>query len=244
MFDGKAFGADVVDAVRGYVDRSVAAIIGRIEALERRQPERGEPGERGADGAPGRDGERGLDGKDGQPGERGPEGPMGREGPAGRDGRDGQPGRDGERGEKGDPGEPGPAGEKGDPGPAGERGERGFGLDDFDVEQADDRTVRFKFTRGDVVETYELSFPVMIYRGVFQEGAAYVRGDTVTWAGSLWHCDADEAGKPGDGAKGWTLAAKRGRDGRDGKDGERGLEGPAGRPGRDLTQLGADGGKW
>ncbi|HDK7109809.1 TPA: phage portal protein, partial [Klebsiella pneumoniae] len=32
---------------------------------------------------------------------------------------------------------------------------------------------------------------------------------------SLWHCDEQTQDKPGEtGSKGWTLAAKRGRDGR------------------------------
>ena len=63
-------------------------------------------------------------------------------------------------------------------------------------------------------KTFDL--PVMVYRGVFKSGDEYLPGDTVTWGGSLWHCDEQTQGKPGEtGAKGWTLAAKRGRDGRD-----------------------------
>ncbi|MDK6747513.1 phage gp6-like head-tail connector protein [Citrobacter sp. UMB8248A] len=58
--------------------------------------------------------------------------------------------------------------------------------------------------------------PVMVYRGVFKSGDEYLPGDTVTWGGSLWHCDEQTQDKPGEtGSKGWTLAAKRGRDGRD-----------------------------
>ncbi len=58
--------------------------------------------------------------------------------------------------------------------------------------------------------------PVMMYRGVFKSGDEYLPGDTVTWGGSLWHCDEQTQDKPGEtGSKGWTLAAKRGRDGRD-----------------------------
>ena len=58
--------------------------------------------------------------------------------------------------------------------------------------------------------------PVMVYRGVFKSGDEYLTGDTVTWGGSLWHCDEQTQDKPGEtGSKGWTLAAKRGRDGRD-----------------------------
>jgi hypothetical protein len=61
--------------------------------------------------------------------------------------------------------------------------------------------------------------PAMIYRGVFREGEDYTPGDTVTWGGSLWHCNEQTKDKPTDGSKAWQLAAKRGRDGKDGRDG-------------------------
>ena len=65
-------------------------------------------------------------------------------------------------------------------------------------------------------ETKSFDVPVMIYQGVFKSGQEYLPGDTVTWGGSLWHCDEQTQDKPGEtGSKGWTLAAKRGRDGRD-----------------------------
>jgi hypothetical protein len=105
------------------------------------------------------------------------------------------------------------------------RGEAGFSLEDFDVNlKADGRTVELSFSRGDLSFTRELALPTMIYRGAYVEGKEYERGDTVTWAGSLWHCNGgDKAGewagttkdKPGEGSKAWTLAAKRGRDGKD-----------------------------
>ncbi|MFK3708181.1 phage gp6-like head-tail connector protein [Klebsiella sp. NPDC088457] len=65
-------------------------------------------------------------------------------------------------------------------------------------------------------EKKSFDVPVMVYRGVFKSGDEYMPGDTVTWGGSLWHCDEQTQDKPGEtGSKGWTLAAKRGRDGRD-----------------------------
>ncbi|WP_277971755.1 phage gp6-like head-tail connector protein [Pantoea agglomerans] len=65
-------------------------------------------------------------------------------------------------------------------------------------------------------ETRSFAMPVMLYRGVFKAETEYLPGDTVTWGGSLWHCDAKTLDKPGEtGSAGWTLAAKRGRDGRD-----------------------------
>lgn len=57
----------------------------------------------------------------------------------------------------------------------------------------------------------------MRYCGVYGDGKAYALGDTVTWAGSLWHCDAPTMSKPGEGLAGWTLCVKRGRDGKDGR---------------------------
>ncbi len=69
---------------------------------------------------------------------------------------------------------------------------------------------------GGASEKKAFDVPVMVYRGVFKSGDEYLPGDTVTWGGSLWHCDEQTQDKPGEtGAKGWTLAAKRGRDGRD-----------------------------
>lgn len=70
-------------------------------------------------------------------------------------------------------------------------------------------------------EVKTITLPVMLYRGVYKEGQEYLGGDTVTWGGSLWHCDSNTVDKPGElGSKGWTLAAKRGRDGKDGVNGK------------------------
>ncbi|WP_122523591.1 phage portal protein [Pseudomonas viridiflava] len=69
-------------------------------------------------------------------------------------------------------------------------------------------------------EEKALTIPVMIYRGVFT-GASHTPGDTVTWAGSLWHCDEPTSDKPGElNSKGWRLAVKKGRDGKDGNHGK------------------------
>ena len=56
--------------------------------------------------------------------------------------------------------------------------------------------------------------PVLQYLGVFEQGHSYVRGDTVTWAGSIWHCNEPTSDKPGASSSSWTLAVKRGRDAR------------------------------
>lgn len=105
-------------------------------------------------------------------------------------------------------------GKDGDPG---RPGQNGAGIDDFEAKlMPDNRTIAMTFHGKDYDYTAELGFPAMIYRGVFKEGE-YAQGDTVTWGGSLWHCDADKTSeKPGDGSKDWTLCAKKGRDGKDG----------------------------
>lgn len=210
MLDGEAFGTEVVDLVRGYVERELGplkaaneALQARIAELEARTPEKGdkgEPGERGADGAAGADGAPGKDGADG----RGVKDLLiDREGSliATMDdgatknlgpiiGKDGAPGKD---------------------------GRDGFSLDDFDCEAIDERTIRLKFVRGEEAHSYELTFPVPVYRDVYKEGSEYERGDMVTWGGALWHCDAPTKDKPG--TDNWTLAVKKGRDGKDAKNG-------------------------
>ncbi|EOE7352796.1 phage gp6-like head-tail connector protein [Enterobacter hormaechei] len=91
------------------------------------------------------------------------------------------------------------------------------GVADIDIKQSEQRcfTLTVNRTSG-ASETKSFDVPVMIYQGVFKSGQEYLPGDTVTWGGSLWHCDEQTQDKPGEaGSKGWTLAAKRGRDGRD-----------------------------
>jgi hypothetical protein len=140
MFDGEAFGAEIVDVVRGYLERATAPLIARIDALEKQLasmpvPKDGKDGRDGVDGregAPGPEGPRGEKGEKGDPGERGEKGDPGESiiGPEGPRGEKGEKGDPGERGEKGDPGESiigpeGPRGEKGEKGDPGERGEKG-----------------------------------------------------------------------------------------------------------------------
>lgn len=317
MFDGEAFGAEIVGAVRGYVDRATQALREEIEELKaeverlRKLPdlaevdsaiakavqgavaalppaEKGEPGERGEPGPAGEKGEAGADGRDAEvtaeqidealsryfaanPVQPGPEGPVGPQGEKGEPGPQGERGEKGEAGERGDPGIDGKDGQAapvvaaaikdsegeliltltdgtilktgifdgqngkdGLDGRDGERGPPGFSLDDFDTEVRDGgRTVLFKFVSGDTLETHELGFDVALYRGVFKDGEPYERGDLVTWAGSLWHCNKQTSAKPGEAAEDWTLAVKKGRDGKDGKNGERGEQGKQGPPGRD-----------
>lgn len=96
--------------------------------------------------------------------------------------------------------------------PAPKDGKDGFGLEQLAAElDPDGRTVRFRFIGGDQVNEQSIKFDVMIYRGIWKQ-ARHTRGDTVTFAGSLWHANKDTDAKPGDGSGDWTLCAKRGAD--------------------------------
>lgn len=101
----------------------------------------------------------------------------------------------------------------------GKDGEHGvpFGPDDIGMDLMEDgRTLKMSFSKGDTAFEFNVQLPVPVYRGVWQEDAAYVDGDMVTWAGSAWHCNAEKAtGKPGASPGEWTLAVKAGRPGRD-----------------------------
>jgi len=91
------------------------------------------------------------------------------------------------------------------------------GVAGIDIQHSEQRTLTLTVNRtSGASETKSFDVPVMIYQGIFKSGQEYMPDDTVTWGGSLWHCDEQTQDKPGEaGSKGWTLAAKRGRDGRD-----------------------------
>lgn len=91
------------------------------------------------------------------------------------------------------------------------------GLAGVEIDNSDERNFTVTVTRASgATESKTFSLPTLIYRGVFKAGEEYQPGDTVTWGGSMWHCDEASTDKPGEtGSKGWTLATKRGRDGRD-----------------------------
>lgn len=158
MFDGEAFGKEMVGIVESAIAKATAPLIQRLASLEQREAPAS--GRDGRDGLPGRDGANGIDGKDGQDGQH--------------------------------------------------------GLSAEDVEAKvlpDGRTVEFSLKQGEHLYTFELAFPVPMYRGVYIEGEAYEKGDMVTWGGSMWHCNAQTDEKPGSDA--WQLAVKKGRDGKD-----------------------------
>lgn len=89
MFDGKAFGSDIVETVKAFVGRMMTPIEVRLAVLEARQLERGAPGERGDKGERGEKGDRGDPGRDGAQGDRGEPGEAGPRGMLGAPGMDG-----------------------------------------------------------------------------------------------------------------------------------------------------------
>lgn len=208
------------------------------------QGERGEPGppgpqgERGADGVGIADAEMGRDGhlllrltdgtvRDlgrvvGEPGPRGEKGEPGPQGPPGPPGERGEKGDPGPAGKDGAPGRDGRDGAKGDPGRDGKDGAPGKdGITQEEFEAAVQKAVagvlaeiQFDGKTMDIAGR-KVAFPVPEYRGVWRETMEYERGDFVTWAGSVWHCNERCKGeKPGEASTIWTLAVKRGRDGR------------------------------
>lgn len=172
-----------------------------------------------------------------------------RDGRDGADGKDGERGPAGDRGEKGDAGADGVGlagaiidrtgalvvtttkGEAinlgvvvGGDGAPGKDGRHGLDLRNLSADLLDDsRTVTLALKDDERTERVQLSFPVILDRGVFSEagygGAPYARGDAVTFDASLWIAQKDgPAGKPGQ-SNDWRLAVKKGRPGKDGRDG-------------------------
>ncbi len=130
-------------------------------------------------------------------------------------------------------------GKDGDVGPSGRDGKDGvdgvdgFDLIDFRAELKDDRFLELIFQDETNTKTFNFALNHPIDRGVYKSDGQYVKGDCVTYGGSMWiaQCDAP-SGKPDSGSGHWRLAVKRGRDGRDGvngKDGERGSPGKDGK---------------
>jgi hypothetical protein len=71
------------------------------------------------------------------------------------------------------------------------------------------------------VERHAFTLPVVIYRGVHEQGKHYAQGDAVTRDGNFWI--ARKATRTDPGPEEWQLAVRRGRDG---KGGDKGLDAP------------------
>jgi hypothetical protein len=104
------------------------------------------------------------------------------------------------------------------PGPPGPPGADGWSPDDLVATQdaEDERLVTLAYRRGDQVKTFgTLRFSTPRFCGVYEETKGYSPGDQVTYKGSQWHCHTATSARPGEGASGWVLQVKCGRDGRD-----------------------------
>lgn len=200
--------------------------------------ERGLQGPQGERGEPGPAGATGAEGQPGPAGERGPQGERGERGIDGRDGRDGQDGRDALEIEIQPTIEVGRSYARGTwakfngglfralrnttSGDSVDLREwdcilNGFSLSPVHFQFSDDvRTLTTELRMSDgSAYRHDFRFPVMIHRGIWREQQEYVRGDCVTWGGSVWHCIADATReKPGQGSPSWQLAVKKGEDGK------------------------------
>jgi hypothetical protein len=133
------------------------------------------------------------------------------------------------------PGPPGKDGRDGQDGAAGRDGKDGLdgmGWDDLSVSHDGERAFTVQLTKGDrIKDAGTFTLPVQIYRGIYSEGRTYEPGDTVTYAGSLYHCQKTTVLKPdavtardpmtgeprsGQGKDFWKLVVKRGDAGKDG----------------------------
>lgn len=146
--------------------------------------------------------------------------------PLPKDGAKGDPGEPGRDGAPGLPGRDGLTGPQGETGLDGRTGLNGLSGRDGTLEHIKlmfdgERTVTFCFKNGDPIDGGTITFPVQIYRGVYQAGKVYEVGDTVTDGGQLWYCHAPgTVTSPGDASKLWQLCVRKGRDGKDGRDGD------------------------
>lgn len=91
----------------------------------------------------------------------------------------------------------------------------GFGFEDMSVEYDGRRSFTLKFARAQDSKEFTFKTPTIIYEGVFKPDHVYERGDMVTWAGAMWHCDVDSTSKKPGENEDWTLAVKRGRNGKE-----------------------------
>lgn len=91
-------------------------------------------------------------------------------------------------------------------------GNDGIGFDNLEIVSDGERSFTLRAKCGDKEKSSTVTVPWPLYKGIFVDGEKYVKGDTVTWGGSLWYCNADElSGRP-EISPHWKLMVKRGRD--------------------------------
>jgi len=113
------------------------------------------------------------------------------------------------------PGPPGRDGRDGAAGADGAHGADGLGFDQLSATYQGDRMLALTFTNGTAAKTIPIVLTGLpVWQGTYVANATYEPGDLVNWGGSTWICKACPPGKPGEGATGWQLMVKRGRDGK------------------------------
>ncbi len=112
-------------------------------------------------------------------------------------------------------------------------GRDGVGFDDLEMVEDDRGRPILRFVRGEWTREFRVDGT---YCGIWKDGEAYLKGDRVTWGGSLFIARQDTTDKP-ETTPAWQLAVKHGKTGNPGPVGEKGLDGRHGRDGKDLTHL-------
>lgn len=110
-------------------------------------------------------------------------------------------------------------------------GKDGVGFDDLSFDHDEHGRLVLKFQRGDVVKTALV--PCFVDRGVWRQGDTYLKGDSVTWGGSVFIAQVDDPTTKPETSKEWRLAVKRGDKGSPGQNGQ---DGTPGRDGKDFSQ--------
>lgn len=177
-------------------DATIADLTARLKAVEDRPAPK--DGKDGVDGAPGEKGEPG----DATAALEGLSLVESRvkaleERPAPRDGRDGIQGQKGDTGERGYDGRD---------------GNDGWSPDHVEMTIDDEGQWEFKMVTGDKVKSFTGRIPVNVDRGVYSDGASYLKGHLVSYGGDMWTCKEDNPGPPGKDFAGWRLSVRKGRD--------------------------------
>lgn len=96
----------------------------------------------------------------------------------------------------------------------GEHGKDGIGWDSMRVEHDGRRKFGLIFTKGEEDHAFEFVIPCVIDAGFYKDGMLCQKGDGVTFGGSYWIAQQDTDTKPEIGNPAWRLGVKKGRDSR------------------------------
>ena len=153
--------------------------------------------------------------------------PAGKDGADGKDGATGDPGRDGLdlkdlfRAEGGRLVAVMSDGTTKDLGVfVGKDGRDGLGFEDMMVRFNDDHTFTLAYQRGDEVKEYTSPQLGIRHKGYWREGVKAVAGDLWVHAGTCWVAKADTDAKPATNAEAWQIFASKGSMGEPGRAGK------------------------